>query len=84
MALKKTVTTAHGFEAKDAYHRVEAVSILNKTQLRFKLRSYIDPEKEFFGEQDMEVAYDLDGTNPIKQAYVQLKQLSDFAGATDC
>lgn len=84
MALKKTVITAHGFEAKDAYHRVEAVSILNKTQLRFKLRSYIDPEKEFFGEQDMEVAYDLDGNNPIKQAYVQLKKLSDFAEATDC
>lgn len=27
---------------------------------------------------------DLDGGNPIKQAYLHLKTLPEFAGATDC
>jgi hypothetical protein len=30
MALQKTITTAQGFEAANAYHRVEQVEVLNK------------------------------------------------------
>lgn len=84
MAIKKTVITVHGFEAKDAYHRIEDVNLLTKTQLRFKLRSYIDVEKEFFQEQNMESPYDIQGDNPIRQAYKHLKTLSDFADSVDC
>jgi len=28
--------------------------------------------------------YDLDGENPIKQAYIHLKTLPEFADAVDC
>ena len=84
MALKKTVITAHGFEAVDAYHRVESPTILNKTSVKFKLRSYVDPSKEFFNEQDMEFPYNIDGDNPIKQAYDQIKKTADFIAAKDC
>lgn len=84
MALKQTVKTAHGFDAVDAYHRVEFPTIVGKTIVKFKLRSYIDPAREFFNEQDMEMPYILEGENPIKQAYDGLKKTSDFAIAKDC
>ena len=84
MALQKTITTAHGFEAVGAYHRVEAVSLINKTQINFYVRSYTTNVKPFFQEQIFIAPYDLNGSNPIKQAYEHLKTMSEFAGATDC
>jgi hypothetical protein len=30
------------------------------------------------------MAYDIDGENPVRQAYLHLKTLPEFAGATDC
>jgi hypothetical protein len=84
MALSKTTTTIHGFEAVDAYHRVEAVALPNKNEITFHVRSYSDTDKPFFAEQILTAAYDLDGENPIKQAYDHLKTLPEFAGAIDC
>ena len=51
MALKKTIQTAHGFNAVDAYHRVEVVALSSKTRMQFHVRSYIDTSKKFFEEQ---------------------------------
>jgi hypothetical protein len=34
--------------------------------------------------RDYVSAYDIDGDNPIAQAYLHLKTLPEFAGATDC
>ena len=84
MALKKTITTTHGFQAVDAYHRVEAVTLVSKDQISSHVRSYTAPDKPFFQEQVLAAPYVLDGENPIKQAYLHLKTLSQFAGATDC
>jgi hypothetical protein len=84
MALEKTVTTPHGFKAIDAYHRVEAVSLINKEQISFHVRSYVSQDKPFFAEQVLSSEYVLDGQNPIKQAYEYVKTLPDFANATDC
>lgn len=85
MAFLKTVTTSHGFEAVDAYHRVEQVQLLGKTRISFRVRSYKDNDDStpFFGDESVECDYDIDGANPIKQAYEYVKRLPDFADASD-
>ena len=84
MALKKTVITQHGFTATDAYHRVENVTVVNKNQIDFVVKSYADTDKPAFTEFIFSAAYDISGENPIKQAYVILKAQPDFANAVDC
>ena len=84
MALEKTMSTVHGFTASNAYHRVEAVSLVGKDKISFHVRSYTAQDKPFFVEEVLSTKYDLDGANPIKQAYEHLKTLPEFAGATDC
>ena len=84
MALEKTVTTSHGFKAVDAYHRVEGVQV-NKNTMTFQVRSYKDnSDFPHFADAVFGCSYDIDGNNPIKQAYAHLKTLPEFAGATDC
>jgi hypothetical protein len=84
MALLKTVSTVHGLQAVNAYHRVEAVTLQNKETITFHVRSYLATDKPFFMESVLSCAYAIDGENPIKQAYEYLKTLPEFAGATDC
>jgi hypothetical protein len=84
MALSKTIETVHGFQALNAYHRVEAVSLIGKEQIRFHVRSYMAVDKPFFAEQIVNAPYQLEDTNPIKQAYKHLKTMSEFSDATDC
>ena len=84
MALAKTVETVHGFQAVNAYHRVEAVRLESKTEMRFHIRSYTAVDKPFFVESVLSCAYAIDGDNPIKQAYEHLKTLPEFAGAVNC
>jgi hypothetical protein len=84
MSLAKTVSTVHGFQAANAYHRVEGVSLTSKEQIRFHIRSYTAADKPFFAESILSCAYVLDGKNPIAQAYEHLKTLPEFSGATDC
>jgi hypothetical protein len=84
MALAKTILTVHGLQAVNAYHRVENVKLENKVSMSFHIRSYTTTEKPFFVESVFSCAYDLDGANPIAQAYAHIKTLPEFAGATDC
>lgn len=84
MALIKTVVTVYDIEVVDAYHRVEAVSLIGKNAMRFHLRSYKDIEKPFFYEQVISCAYDIEGSNPIEQAYIHVKTMDEFADAEDC
>jgi hypothetical protein len=85
MALKKTVTTQHGFEAKDAYHRVEGVHLDSKIKMSFQVNSYKSQESEAaFSNAALACDYDMQGANPIAQAYAYLKTLPEFADATDC
>jgi hypothetical protein len=84
MALNKTVITQHGLTAINAYHRVESVTLVNKNQIDFVVKSYADTEKPAFTAVTYSTAYDIDGENPIKQAYVALKAQVDFADAVDC
>jgi hypothetical protein len=84
MALKKTVITAHGIEAHNAYHRVESLSLETKYKIQFRVRSSVDGVLPHFADLALECEYRIDGDNPIKQAYEHLKTLPEFADATDC
>lgn len=85
MALKKTVTTEQGFEAVDAYHRVEGVRLNGKTTLSFQVRSYKDDNGvPAFADTTYDAVYNIAGTNPIAQAYEHLKTLPQFSEAKDC
>jgi len=84
MALQKTTVTVHGFEAVDAYHRVENIFFVNKTQINFNVRSYKEVNMPFFTEQIFSCKYDVAGENPIKQAYIHLKTLPEFVNAANC
>lgn len=85
MALKKTVTTPFGVEIVDAYHRVEGLSLDNKTQITFHVRAYKDSSATIAVDSaHFTCAYDISGANPIAQAYEHAKQQPVFAGATDC
>ena len=84
MALKKTVNTPHGFNAVDAYHRVEGVQV-SKDIMMFQFRSYKDnSDLPHFADASYKCDYDINGENPIKQAYKYLKTLLEFKDATDC
>ncbi|NBW14829.1 MAG: hypothetical protein EBR82_43200 [Caulobacteraceae bacterium] len=85
MALKKTSQTAFGIEVADAYHRVEGVRLSSKTSMSFQVRSYKDNSGLLhFADAAAGCAYDINGENPIKQAYVHLKTTPEFADAQDC
>ena len=84
MALSKTTTSPQGFEATSAYHRVEGVSLITNASMTFRVRVYKDVSFPAFGDDGFVCAYDITGENPIKQAYLYLKTLPEFASATDC
>ena len=84
MALRKTVTTVHGLTCTDAYHRVENLTLTQKDQVSFFVRSYANTANKPFNETVIYSPYDLDGANPLAQAYQHLKTQPEFAGATDC
>jgi hypothetical protein len=94
MALKLTKTTPHGFVAEGAYLRVEEVKINQKQpessdgqmfMMKFILRSYKQNNgSPFFAESQYSCVYNIEGNNPIAQAYEDLKKLPEFAGAQDC
>jgi hypothetical protein len=84
MAISKTITTIHGFIAKDAYVRIEEIKIIGKDRIETVARFYLSADKPSFGEQPLSCLYDLDGHNPIKQAYQFLKTLPEFSDAVDC
>lgn len=86
MALEKTITTASGLVAENAYHRVEGVQLEGKDNVSFRLRSYKDSSAALpsFQEEAFKCAYDLSGPNPIAQAYEFVKTQEAFANAKDC
>ena len=84
MALKKKTNTYFGIEVLNAYHRVEGVLIIAKNKLQFQVRASIDGLAPHFSDTQYECEYDLNGKNPIEQAYTFIKTLPEFEGAIDC
>jgi hypothetical protein len=84
MALRKT-TSAYGIDIGDAYHRVENVWLQGKTAILFDLKSYKNnTQNESFAKKTQGCSYDLNGKNPIAQAYDFIKTLPEFSGSQDC
>jgi hypothetical protein len=85
MALKKTTNTVQGFTADNAYFRVEEVKLIGKDKIGFSVRGYKnDSGLPAFEDRSLLCDYDIDGKNPIAQAYEYVKTLTEFAGAVDC
>ncbi len=84
MALKKTIVSSQGFEVVDAYHRVENLQLADKENVAFRVYVYKDVSFDPFNEKAYACSYNLNGENPLKQAYEYLKTLPEFSGATDC
>jgi len=85
MALKQKISTVSGIEVDDAYHRVERVTLVNKTSITFAVNAYKDSEIEaYITSKFYSCDYDISGKNPMAQAYDHLKTLPEFSGATDC
>jgi hypothetical protein len=83
MALASHVTF-RGIDVYDAYHRVDSICIVGKSSMKVSVGTYASPALEPLSARDYACAYDIDGDNPIRQAYLHLKSLPEFAGATDC
>jgi hypothetical protein len=81
MAISKT-TTFKGCTIADAYHRVWNVKV-SKDSVSFGLGVHSSSDDEMIDSTSHSCAYNLDGDNPIKQAYQHVKTLPEFAGATD-
>jgi hypothetical protein len=84
MAIKKTVTSPHGFIATDAYHRVENLSIQGKDSISFLLCSKKSSSDPSFAQRQLACDYEIEGSNPFCQAYQHLKTLPEFSDAEDC
>ena len=84
MALSLTIQQETGIKVQDAY--VQVVSALvhkNQTATACYL-TFTDTEKLPFNSMEVTYPYDLEGPNPIKQTYLYLKTLPEFADAVDC
>lgn len=84
MAINKTINTKFGITVPQAYYKIKSVNIESKNKMTFIVFIYADKEKVNLDEQFYNCVYDINGSNPIKQAYEYLKTLPEFAGATDC
>lgn len=84
MAMQKTYNLPTGLEASNAYHRVERVVLVGKDRMTFRVRSYTSVACPPFSDEGFACEYDLAGDNPIRQAYLYLRTLPQFADATDC
>jgi hypothetical protein len=84
MALQHNITTDSGLNVQNAYSRVESILLLNKSKVKFTLFSYANKEEGIpFNKQTYMCDYDIESYNPIKQAYLYLKTLSEFSNTTD-
>lgn len=86
MALKKSITF-RGIPVPDAYIKVYCPQITpTKDQIGFGVHTYAAadlPLSDVLDAVTMSAPYDLDGPNPLAQAYEHLKTLPEFAGAVD-
>lgn len=85
MALRKSVLTPHGFLAIDAYHKVDNLRLVGKAGIAFNVVVCKSADEPLvFSVLSFECEYQLDGANPIAQAYAHLKTLPEFLVAEDC
>jgi hypothetical protein len=84
MALQLSITTEYGINVPNAYVRVGVTSLPVKDTLHFEVCGYVSQEHPPILKSYYTCSHDLEGPNPIKQAYLHLKSLPEFADAVDC
>jgi hypothetical protein len=67
----------------NAYCRVSVASV-SKTAISFLLARSATAESDPLVVTEYSAPYELMGENPIRQAYLHLKTLPEFANAVDC
>jgi hypothetical protein len=87
MALTKTLTLVNNFQEfsifEDSYLKVTSFSG-SKEIVSFDLSAFKVKDGVLLQKQEYVFAIDLEGSNPIKQAYEYLKTLPEFSDAVDC
>jgi hypothetical protein len=90
MAFTRTIYTNTGITVQNSYSKVELLSLIGKDVINFSVRNYAespqgrDVQLPYFSEEkNFRCDYDINGENPIKQAYVYLKTLPEFEGVSD-
>lgn len=84
MAIKNTVSFK-GLPAVDAYIRASSTTIHEgNNRMSFMVHYSATADDSAFDVAVEECAYDLQGANPLVQAYEYLKTLSGFVGSIDC
>jgi hypothetical protein len=82
MALQANKTW-NGVTVQNTYIKVLSYSG-DKHTVSFSVGYFASPdEQKMFGQEQRECSLNLNGENPIKQAYEHLKTLPEFSGATD-
>jgi hypothetical protein len=84
MAIQSSVKTEFGLELPAAYIRISSTATTGKDVLVFTAGMFADSNHPAITQRQYTCPLDLNGPNPIKQAYLHLKSLPEFAGATDC
>lgn len=86
MAFKKTIQTQIGVEIVDAYHRVEFVTIRKgNKKIDFHLRTYVNGNSDaWISDACFSCNYDINGSNPVEQAYSYIRSDQQFLDAVDC
>lgn len=84
MALRKTVDF-RGVIVPNAYVRVQPLTIqAGNAQMEFGIQIMVNATASPFEVYAIGANYNLEGGNPIRQAYDYLKTLERFQGAEDC
>lgn len=84
MALSLTIQQETGIEILDAYVQVVSTLVRKNQTATACYFTFADTGKLPFDSKEVTYPYDLEGPNPIKQAYLYLKTLPEFADAVDC
>lgn len=90
MALTKTYTKTENLfdgalEIPSAYWKVESVtSTKTESSCVVSISRIIEDNQTAVETKQYSFTTDMQGDNPIRQAYKHLKTLPEFAGATDC
>jgi hypothetical protein len=76
-------TEINGIQLQGAYVKVERVTV-TKDSLSIELVWRASKKSPPIKNKHFNLPYDLEGANPLAQAYRNLKTLPEFAGAEDC
>jgi hypothetical protein len=84
MAIQSSIETEFGLHLPAAYIKIYSTATTCKEVLIFSTNIHADKNYPAISQRQYVCPLDLDGPNHIKQAYLYLKTLPEFANAIDC